>query len=161
MAAYVGQNYGKRDMARIDEGVREANKIGVIYSLVSGVLTVALLPYLLRMFFAADVDLDALLPYARTYIQISVVCFIPLAMIFIFRNTIQGCGYGMTAMMLGIMEFVARLAMAIGSMFVGSYAMAVASDAAAWVTTGFFGLFLFLRVRKRILKKWDEGTYLE
>ncbi len=161
MAAYVGQNYGKRDMARIDEGVREANKIGVIYSLVSGVLTVALLPYLLRMFFAADVDLDALLPYARTYIPISVVCFIPLAMIFIFRNTIQGCGYGMTAMMLGIMELVARLAMAIGSMFVGSYAMAVASDAAAWVTTGFFGLFLFLRVRKRILKKWDEGTYLE
>ncbi len=159
MAAYVGQNYGKRDMERIDAGVREANRIGIIYSLIAGALTLLLLPHLIRLFFAADVNIDELLPYATTYIRFCVVCFIPLAMIFIYRNTIQGCGYGMTAMTLGIMELVARLAMAIGSMFVGSYAMAVASDAAAWLTTGFFAWYLFARVRKRILKKWEEGIY--
>ena len=156
MAAYVGQNYGKHDMDRINMGVREANKIGIVYSLFSGVMVLLLLPRLMALFFAKDVNVAEMLPYARTYIQLCVVCFIPLAMIFIYRNTIQGCGYGMTAMMLGVMELVARMSMAVGSMFVGSYTMAVAADAMAWLTTGFFGWFLFVWVRKRILEKWEK-----
>ena len=67
MAAYVGQNYGYGDMDRVHQGTKDAMKISVVYSLINGVLAVALLPYIIRLFFDANVDVTQYLPYARTY----------------------------------------------------------------------------------------------
>ncbi len=87
------------------------------------------------------------------------VFYIPLSMIFIYRNTMQACGYGKTALMLGVMELAARLTTAFLSMAIGSYALAVAGDALAWLTTGIFSWLLYLRVRKDLRKIFKEpGT---
>ena len=89
-----------------------------------------------------------------------VIFYLPLAMIFIYRNTMQACGYGKTALMLGVMELIARLTTAIISIRLGSYALAVAGDALAWGTTGIFSWLLYLIVRKHLLKeKADTVLY--
>lgn len=154
MAAYVGQNYGYGDMDRVHRGTIDAMLISVIYSIAMGVLSVVSLPYIIRLFFDSGVDIAAYTPFARIYCYESAVFYIPLAMIYIYRNSMQGCGYGKTALVLGIMEFVARLTSALISMRIGSYALAVGSDAIAWGTTGFLALFLYLAVRRREVRKF-------
>ena len=57
-----------------------------------------------------------MMPWARTYITICTLFYIPLSTIFIFRNTMQGCGYGFLPMMGGVVELVARMLVAMIAM---------------------------------------------
>ncbi len=156
MAAYVGQNFGHGDLDRIHRGTKDAFKIMTVYSIITGVLSVVTLPFIMRLFFDPGVDLSEYMPYARTYMLEAAVFYIPLSMIFIYRNTMQACGYGKTALMLGVMELAARLTTAFLSMAIGSYALAVAGDALAWLSTGIFSWLLYLWVRKDLRKIFKE-----
>ncbi|MBR1876670.1 MAG: MATE family efflux transporter [Lachnospiraceae bacterium] len=156
MAAYTGQNYGRGDLERVDRGTWDAMKIMVVYSIVSAVIAVLCLPYLMSIFFSSSVSLAELLPWGKTYIYISVVFYIPLAMIFIYRNSMQGCGYSLTAMSLGIIEFFARLITALLAMRLHSYELAVGADPAAWFIAGVASFILYRFVMKDIRKKRGE-----
>ena len=153
MAAYSGQNYGKMDLARIRKGTNAAMKISFIYSVAAGIIACLSLKYLMRLFFSADVDMASLLPWAKTYIYECAVFYIPLCMIFIYRNTIQGCGYGGLAMLLGFTELGARLITAVFAMKFKSYPLTAGCDAAAWFVTGIESLGLFYIVMKDIKKR--------
>lgn len=149
MSSYIGQNYGKRDLARIQAGVRAAIKVFVFYSIAAAFLVLISLPYILQLFFSADVDMGQIMPWARIYITESMLCYLPLSLIFIFRNTIQACGFSFSAMFVGIAELLARILMAAISMKIGSYRLAVAADPFAWLIGGITGAFLYsLAIRK-------------
>ncbi len=156
MAAYVGQNYGYGDMDRVHQGTKDAMKISLVYSIVTGILSVVAMPYIVGLFFDSSVNIAEYLPYARIYINQAALFYLPLAMIFIYRNAMQACGYGKTALMLGLMELVARLLTAFVSIKMQSYFIAVAGDAFAWFTTGVFAWILYIWVRKQILKKLEK-----
>ena len=94
MATYSGQNFGKGDIKRIRQGVKAALEASVVYALAAAVLVCILLKPALGLFFTGNVDMNSMLPWAKTYIYMSVIFYIPLSSIFVFRNTMQGCGYG-------------------------------------------------------------------
>ena len=150
MAVYSGQNYGKGDYGRIRAGVKAALIIEFIYSVVSAVAVSLLLGVTLGLFFSRDVDLTAMMPWARTYITICTLFYIPLSTIFIFRNTMQGCGYGFLPMMGGVVELVARMLVAMIAMRVHSYALSCFCDPAAWISAGLFTGVSYLFVMKKI-----------
>ena len=156
MAAYSGQNYGKMDLDRIHQGTKDAMKISVVYSVAVGTAGILLLPHLMKLFFDSGVDISIYLPWAKPYFYMCVATYIMLCMIFIYRNTMQGCGYGFVAMTLGIMELVARLITAGLSMHLKSYTLAAAADPAAWLMTGFFAFFLYLHMRKKMQQQKKE-----
>ena len=158
MAAYVGQNYGYGDLDRVHRGTRDALIMMSIYSVITAVLSVVLLPHIIGLFFDSGVDLASYLPYAKTYINQCVIFYIPLAMIFIYRNAMQACGYGKTALTLGFMELAARLVTAAVSIKLSSYAIAVAGDAAAWLSTGIFSFVLYLFVMRSLRKNRKTVT---
>ena len=158
MAAYVGQNYGYGDLGRIRQGTRDALKIMVIYSIINGILAVVLMPYILTMFFDAGVDISIYMPYARTYMLWCAIFYIPLSMIFIYRNTMQGCGWGKTALMLGIAELLARLAASIAAMKMNNYTFAAGADAIAWLTAGVLSYFLYRFVLSQEEKKMSRSS---
>ncbi|MBR5944510.1 MAG: polysaccharide biosynthesis C-terminal domain-containing protein, partial [Lachnospiraceae bacterium] len=158
MAAYVGQNYGYGDLDRVHRGTRDALIMMSIYSVITAVLSVVLLPHIIGLFFDSGVDLASYLPYAKTYINQCVIFYIPLAMIFIYRNAMQACGYGKTALTLGFMELAARLVTAAVSIKLSSYAIAVAGDAAAWLSTGIFSFVLYLFVMRSLRKNQKTVT---
>ncbi len=153
MAAYVGQNYGYGDLDRVNQGTKDAMKIAVVYSIINGVLSVFLLPHVIGLFFEPGIDIATYLPYAKAYVYECVPFYIPLAAIFIYRNSMQACGYGKTALTLGIVELIARLLTAFASMRLGSYELAVAGDATSWLSAGIFSFILYLIVMKQIRKK--------
>lgn len=152
IAAYAGQNYGYGDLDRVDQGTKDAMKIAAVYSVINAFLSIVLLPYIIGLFFDANVNVTEYLPFARSYLYISAPFYIPLAAIFIYRNAMQACGYGKTALMLGIMELIARLVTAFTSMKLHSFELAVAGDATAWLTTGIFSFVLYLVVMKKLRK---------
>ena len=153
IAAYAGQNFGYGDLDRVDLGTKDAMKIAAVYSIINGILSVVLLPIIIRLFFDPGVDVASYLPYARAYVYACVPFYIPLAMIFIYRNAMQACGYGKTALMLGIMELLARFGTAFLSMKLHSFNMAVAGDASAWFTAGVFSIILYIFVMKQLRLK--------
>lgn len=152
VATYGGQNYGKGDIDRIKAGVKAALCAIMVYGAIAAVAVSVGLEPAIRIFFAESVDMAAMMPWARTYMNICASFFLPLSTIFVFRNVMQGCGYGFLPMMGGFAELVARLSVAVIAMKVGSYALAVFCHPAAWTAAAVFTGVSYLWVMKDIKK---------
>ena len=150
MASYGGQNYGKGDYHRLEKGVRSALLISVIYSLLAAAAVGLFLRPLLSLFFSGDIDMASLMPWAKTYIYMCAVFYIPLSTIFIFRNIMQGCGYSFLPMMGGVVELFARMITALIAMKLVSFPLACFCDPAAWVGAALFTGFSWLSVKKKL-----------
>ena len=156
MAAYAGQNYGARNMPRIREGVKAALKIYIVYSIAAAIFAIVMVPHVLWIFFDAEVDVSIYIPWANIYIIESAICYFFLAMIFIYRHTIQSIGYAGMTMVLGLVELAARIIMSFYAIDVKNYYVAVASDPFAWITAGLCGLFIARALFRKIEKRWAQ-----
>lgn len=136
MATYCAQNRGINDLHRIGKGVKAANIMSAVYAVVIYGVVYMILPYLIRLFVTEDIDM--VLGYARIYIIICGFFFVPLGMIFIFRNALQGCGFGFIPMMGGVVELVSRGLAAFVAAKQHSYEGVCFANASAWITTGIF-----------------------
>lgn len=151
MATYCAQNRGVNAMDRIRKGVRSANVMSAVYSiLIFGVLIV-LLPHMIGLFVSGDIT--EVLGYAEIYIKICGCCFIPLGMIFIFRNAMQGCGYSLLPMLGGVVELICRATMAFVAANYHSYAGVCLGNASAWCVTGIYLAIAYVFMMRRIVKR--------
>ena len=106
MTTYASQNMGAHDLNRVNRGVNTALGIGVVYSIVSFlILRVADKP-LIGLFLESDQT--EIMANAQSFIFWNSVFYIPLAVLIIYRYTIQGLGYSSLAMFAGVAEMVAR-----------------------------------------------------
>lgn len=156
ISTYCGQNFGAGSLKRIRAGVKAAGIMSTVFSIIEGLIVWFVTPYTLGLFFDASTNIDELLPWAMPYIGFCVVCYIPLSLLFIFRNAMQGCGYGILPMIGGVTELVARLAMSVLAIHTGIYRFAAASDPSAWVVAAVFTLFAYLWVVKDIVRKHPQ-----
>ena len=143
IATYTGQNYGRNDMERIRKGLRLSVLISSVYAVVAGAIMAFFLPYELKIFFSASDDMGALLPYARIYINLAALFFIPLGLIFIYRNAMQGCNHSILAMMAGITELITRVICAFLAIRFHSFFLACLCDPAAWLVAGTYTTVAF------------------
>ncbi|MFI3212077.1 MAG: MATE family efflux transporter [Eubacteriales bacterium] len=147
MATYSAQNRGINDITRVKKGVKVAKIMSVIYSIIIFIVAVNIVPYAIRLFVSGDTT--EILGYAKTYLMISGVCYIPLGYIFICRNALQGCGYAFAPMMGGTVELVARgIFSAIAAYFMSFEGVCVA-NVSAWVAAG---IYLAIEYRRKIVK---------
>ena len=153
VATYCGQNYGKGDVERIRAGVKAALGAIMAYGAIAAIVVSIVLEPTLRIFFSEGVDMASMMPWARTYMNICASFFLPLSMIFVFRNAMQGCSYGFLPMMGGVSELVARLVVAVIAMRIGSYALAVFCHPAAWVAAAAFTGVSYRWVIRDIVRK--------
>ncbi|WP_066738449.1 MATE family efflux transporter [Butyrivibrio sp. AE2032] len=154
MSAYIGQNYGARNMKRIRQGVSAAIKIFIVYSVIAAGFAILSLRYLLWIFFDTEVDVSVYIPWAMPYIIECAVCYFFLALIFIYRNTIQSVGYAGVATVLGFVELGARMITSFYSIHVHNYYIAVASDPFAWAMAGIAGVIIASVIFKKISRRW-------
>lgn len=150
---YVGQNYGKGDLDRINKGVRITTLFSTVYAVIAAVIAIALLPYELRLFVNNEAEVTALIPWARIYIIEAGIFFIPLGWIFIFRNSMQAFDASMPALAAGIVEMVTRVGCAVLAIFINSYPVAVFCDSAAWLTGGIYCIIAYSFEMKKLRRK--------
>ena len=106
MLTYAGQNYGAKKYSRILQGVRQSILIAAILSLALG-LTMVLGGRSLAYIFLGTNDTEVL---GQTALMLLVhgVCYMILALLFLFRFTVQGLGQTLLPTLAGVMELVMR-----------------------------------------------------
>ncbi len=150
MATYSAQNRGIDDVGRIRSGVRVANLLNIVYSILIGVVIVKAMPYVVSLFVSGEVS--SILGYAQTYITVVSIFFIPLGMIFIYRNVLQGSGLSMLPMLGGVVELLSRSVLAFTAAQYRSYLGVCLANAAAWLSAGVFLWIAYLF----IARKWKK-----
>ena len=102
-----------------------------------------------------DASETAIMANAQSFIFWNSVFYIPLAVLIIYRYTIQGLGFSGLAMFAGVAEMIARAM--VGFWFVplwGYFAACIASPV-AWFFACFFLIPAYFVVRKRLQKEKD------
>lgn len=150
MATYCAQNRGVNAIDRIRKGVRIANGMSAVYGVVIYGLLLVMLPFMIGLFVSGDTT--EVLGYARIYIQVCGIFFVPLGMIFIYRNAMQGCGYSLLPMLGGVVELVCRATMAFVAAYYQSYLGVCFGNASAWLVTGIYLAIAYIFVMRRIVK---------
>ena len=151
MATYGAQNRGVNDLDRISKGAKVASIMTILYSVMIYGVLLFILPYAIRLFVTEDIDV--VYGYAKTYLSISGLFFIPLGMIFLFRNLLQGCGYGFLPMMGGVVELVSRAIGAFIATSMLSFVGVCFANISAWASAGLFFWVLYLILMKRMRKE--------
>lgn len=157
MATYSAQNRGINDLQRIRQGVKVSNRMSAIYSIVIYFVICSLLPYAIRLFITENIE--TVYGYAEIYIRICGLFFIPLGMIFIYRNTMQGCGFAFWPMMGGVVELLVRCVAAFVATKMLSYEGVCIANAGAWLGAGLFLWICYHYVMKRMIRekqRFDE-----
>ncbi len=131
MATYSGQNAGAGDFARIKDGLKKCMMILVVTVAITFVFARTCGGFGTMLF--VDGSETEVIRLSEQYFSIASWFYLPLASIFIFRNALQGIGYGVDAMIGGVFELAARalLIKIIGTNF--GYAGICFCDPAAWV----------------------------
>lgn len=106
MTTYAAQNYGAGKIDRIKKGVLQCSIISVSFSIVVGLVNFFGGYQLAGLFVGAGET--QVLYMAQLYLKINGAMYFVLAMLFIFRYTLQGLGKGFMPTVAGIMELVMR-----------------------------------------------------
>ncbi|MDO5408334.1 MAG: MATE family efflux transporter [Eubacteriales bacterium] len=106
MATYVGQNYGAKRMDRIKQGIFSGLTIQYLYCIVIWVVILVLKRPLVALVLGETVSETA--AGAIQYLTLMSALFFIHGSLMIMRNTLQGLGYSMQAIISGVGELIGR-----------------------------------------------------
>ena len=148
MATYVGQNHGAHRTDRIQQGIKDGCTIQLTYCVAAWVVIFFIKPYAVGLVLG-DAD-PAVTAGAIQYLAIMSMLFCFHGLLMIFRNTLQGLGYSVQAIISGVGELIGRslgglLAVKTGLGYVGI----CLSNPFAWGLAMLYCMFMVRRMLKR------------
>lgn len=131
IATYVGQNLGAGRMDRIRDGVRMTQVMILVWSAVMVAIIHFFGDILIQLFI--DSSQKEVMDTAMIYFNTVSWCYPFLGSIFLYRNALQGLGYGLIPMMGGVFELIARVVVV--GLIAGSagFVGVCLSDPMAWI----------------------------
>ncbi|MBO5463810.1 MAG: MATE family efflux transporter [Clostridia bacterium] len=154
MATYCGQNLGAKKLDRIKIGIGSGFILAAIYSVIGMCVARFLGPYISLLFISGSET--SVITLAQQYINAGSYFYIILSVLFLLRNSLQGLGYSVTAMMTGVFELFAR---AVGGfIFVKhfGYDAACFVNPFAWIVADMFLFPAFFTVMHKLNKKFKD-----
>ena len=151
IATYGAQNMGAGNIPRIRKGFRSSTIIGVVYSFAAAALVMTVGKYMSYLFVSEDVAL--IIDSVDIYLKCVGAFFIPLTIVNIYRNGIQGLGYGLLPMMAGVAELIGRGVVAVIAARQHSYLGVCLASPAAWVLAAALLLVMYFYIVKFDLKR--------
>lgn len=131
MATYVGQNYGAHRMDRIRSGIRGALAVQVVYAVFSWAVLMILKKPLVYLLLGEVVSAEA--TASVQYLSIISTLFIFHGSLMVFRNTVQGMGFGASALASSVMEIIGRSAAGLLAVHFNSFFLICISAPIAWI----------------------------
>ena len=159
IATYGAQNMGAGNILRIRKGFRSSTIIGIVYSFAAAALVMTVGKYMSYLFVSEDVAL--IIDSVDIYLKCVGAFFIPLTIVNIYRNGIQGLGYGLLPMMAGVAELIGRGVVAVIAARQHSYLGVCLASPAAWVLAAALLLVMYFYIVKFDLKKIISGREKE
>lgn len=148
MATYVGQNHGAHRTDRIQQGIKDGCMIQLTYCVAAWVVIFFIKPYAVGLVLGDAAP--AVTAGAIQYLAIMSMLFCFHGLLMIFRNTLQGLGYSVQAIISGVGELIGRslgglLAVKTGLGYVGI----CLSNPFAWGLAMLYCMFMVRRMLKR------------
>lgn len=156
IATYAGQNLGAKRFDRIKYGIKIINKVSIISSLIAGAILVFFGKYFVMLFI--ENPTKEIFGYAQQVFNYSAIFFIPLGLIFIYRNVLQGMGDSFVPMMAGVAELLARAIVAFTLPKLIGFVGICLSDPIAWIAAA---VPLVITYYIKINKIMNESKYNE
>ncbi len=149
ISTFCGTNSGAKKPERIKKGIKSALVIGVIYTVVSGVLLLLFGKLLTPLFISENIA------EAKRYVGLFLYCVAPffvfLCTLVVVRYAVQGLGFSTIALTAGFIELVCRFVMSQIGKINESFVITSFSYPVSWVVTSAFLLLLyFFVVRKKL-----------
>lgn len=152
ISTYAAQNLGAGKLDMIKKGFRVGLGIVIAWSLISLLLAHTITKPLSYLFLDASKTDKTIIENAQLYMNIVVIFFIPLGMIFLYRTGTQGLGSGSIPMISSITELLLRSIAAFTLPVFFSYQGVCLSSPAAWIGAGFLLPFCYM-ARMRTIRK--------
>lgn len=131
IATYVGQNRGAGRMDRVKQGVRYSLIMLMIWSVIEMILVYFGGRYCTYLFI--NPSQTDVISVSVTYFRTVFWAYPFLSAIFVFRNALQGMGYGLVPMLGGVFELVARTAIVVFVAGKTTFAGVCLADPMAWI----------------------------
>lgn len=133
VATYVGQNRGAGRLDRVRQGVKDT-QIMILISAAVLFLIIHFFAGRLTLIFV-DASQTVVIDAANQYFKMASWAYPFLGSIFLYRNALQGMGYGLVPMLGGVFELMARSAVVMLVVRLGGgFANTCLADPAAWVS---------------------------
>ena len=147
MATYVGQNHGARRTDRVRQGIRDGCILQLCYCVAAWVALFFVKGWAVGLVLG-DAD-PAVTSGAVEYLTVISVLFCIHGLLMIFRNTLQGLGYSVQAVISGVGELIGRALcgwLAVHSL--GYFGICIANPI-AWGLALLYCVFMVTRVLKK------------
>ena len=131
MATYCGQNLGAGKYDRIFKGMKQGFFLCIAASLIAAFLCIFCGKFIVS-WFVSNPSAE-IFTYAMQYLTTVSWFFLPLAMIFQYRNALQGLNEGLIPMLSGIVELACRFAVIAFVPKEAGFLGVCFADPAAWV----------------------------
>ena len=148
MATYVGQNHGAHRTDRIRQGIKDGCMVQLLYCAVAWGAIFFIKPYAVGLVLG-DAD-PAVTAGAIQYLSVMSMLFCFHGLLMIFRNTLQGLGYSVLAVVSGVGELIGRSLGGVLAVKTGlGYLGICLSNPFAWGLAMFYCLFMVCRILRR------------
>lgn len=152
LATYSAQNVGAGKITRIRQGFRMATIISFVYSIVTGVLLMTVGKYMTYLFVSGNVQ--EIMEAVDVYLKCAGLFLIPLAVVNLYRNGIQGMGYGLLPMMAGVAELIGRGIVAVIAARRKTYVGVCMASPIAWVFAAVLLIVMYFYIMNHDMKKF-------
>lgn len=153
MATYCAQNIGAGKVQRIRSGFRSATIMSFVYAVISAILIMTVGKYMTYLFVSGDVA--EIMASVDIYLKCVGIFFIPLAVVNLYRNGIQGMGYGILPMMAGVAELVGRGIVAVIAAGKRSYVGVCLASPIAWIFAAALLIVMYFYIMKHDMEKFE------
>lgn len=150
IATYCGQNLGAKRYDRIFDGMRKAFFICLGTSAFAALLCMTCGRFIVSWFVSNPSD--DIYTYAMQYLTVASGFFLPLAMIFLYRNALQGLNQGLVPMLSGIVEMLCRVAVIVFIPKSTDFLGVCFADPAAWVGAGIPLMITYVLWKKKKMR---------
>ena len=130
VATYAGQNFGAKRMDRIKGGIKAGLIIQAVYCVAAWAILFILKKPAVYLLLGEVSSAEALA--SVEYLSIISILFIFHGSLMVFRNTVQGMGFGASALTSSVMEIIGRSAAGLLAVHFNSFLLICVSAPMAW-----------------------------
>ena len=131
MAAYTAQNFGAKQFGRIVNGVKKCILMSCSFSVMVALFNIYLGAEIIELF--VGVEAVQVIEYGRLFLIVTSIFYWSLALLFIFRFTLQGLGQSLVPTIAGVIELFMRIAAALFLVDWLGYLGACVAAPMAWI----------------------------
>lgn len=150
MATYCGQNLGAERIDRVRAGIRASIGISFLYCAAACLASVFLGGTFSRLFLTGE-EIGPMVDQAAKFLAVNGIFCPAVGLLLVLRNSIQGLGFGLPAMMAGVFELLARAFVAFCLVGPLGYLAICLANPIAWLAADAFLAFIYFREMRRLL----------